>query len=120
MQLLLPNMSFAQHTNWFQLTHGRALAGESSHQEGCAVPMGGTPHFGDPQLAHVPGREWQGEIRHGESFEPLRVRKYNQIPVCLFRVCGELTSVSREGTLIADILRRLQRQAIAQLIIRYS
>lgn len=34
-------------------------------------------------------------------------------------MCGGLTPLAREGTLIVDILRDLQRQVIARLIVNY-
>lgn len=62
-QLLLPNVSFAQHSNWFQLTHGRALARESSRLEGCAVPTAE-----DTTFQRSSAGKWAGKrVARGDS-----------------------------------------------------
>lgn len=87
-QLLLPNVSFAQHSNWFQLTHGRALARESSCQEGCVVPTMGDTTFQRSSAGkrarrraarsdYECYREWTECYR--ESSELVGVRKCSQI-----------------------------------------
>jgi len=118
-QLLLPNVIFAQHSNWFQLTHSRALARESSRHKGPAVPTAENTVF-----QRSPTGRWAGKTA-GRGDPSLRVTKRAgqseeiQPDPCLSNMCGELTYLSREGTLIADILRGLQRQVVTRLILSY-
>lgn len=104
-QLLLPNVRFAQHSNWFQLIHGRALARESSRQERRVVPTAGG-HLISEILSWQRSREESGKRQtatksYRESFEPVRVRKYNQIPVSA--MCVESLHFCPERALLLQI-----------------
>lgn len=116
-QLLLPNLSFAQGSDRFQLTHAQPWQGRARVKK-CVWCWGlGTPHFGEPQLARELGMKrpegmccWVLQRKLWASWgEEMQPDPY------LSDVCWELTLLPREGTPIADILRDLHRQAIARV-----